>query len=131
MLNGTNCAGGEISWGTGNTTNPVSGTDYLFVNHQDIDYIASKGMNFIRLIFSWETMQPSLNGALSTGNYATDFWDRVNYITTTKGMTCLIEPHGADSSNFARYKGNPVGSSQVPNSAFANFWGQMAAKSSQ
>lgn len=128
MFNGTNAAGGEIEYGTGNTTNPVSGKDYLFLTSQDIDYIYNKKMNFIRLLFSWEALQPALNGPLATNNYATDFFACINYITQTKGLYCLIEPHGASSPNFARYKGNLVGSSQVPNSAFADFWNKLSSK---
>ena len=126
MLIGANMPGGEMDYSTKNTSNPSSGQDYLFVSHQDIDYIKSKGMNFIRLLFSWEGMQNTLNGPLSTNNYANDLIDCVNY-ATSKGMYVLIEPHGAISDDFGAYRGNKVGSTQVPDSAFADFWGKMAA----
>lgn len=128
LLNGTNAAGGEISYGVGNTTNPISGQDYLFINHADIDYIASKHMNTIRLLFSWEVLQPTLNNPLATNTYANDLFERVEYITNIKNMYCMIEPHGASDTNFARYKGNVVGSSAVPNSAFADLWSRLATK---
>jgi endoglucanase len=41
-------------------------------------------------------------------------------------MYVMIEPHGASSDNFAKYKGNFVGSSAVPNSAFADLWSRLA-----
>lgn len=126
---GVNLTGGDVAYGVSNTTTPVSGTDYLFVSHQDIDYLSSKGITFARLVFSWEIMQPTLNGPLaSTGNtgaYLTAYVDRVNYLTS-KGIYVLVEPHGASDTNFVRYKGNLVGSTQVPNSAFADFWSRMA-----
>jgi endoglucanase len=130
QLRGVNLTGGELEWGTKPVTNPVSGTDYLFVSHQDIDYLASKNINFVRLLFSWEAIQP--NGVstplATTGNngiYVSTFIDRVNY-ASSKGMYVMIEPHGASSDNFAKYKGNFVGSSAVPNSAFADLWSRLA-----
>ena len=125
-LIGTNVTGGEMGYSQANTSNPVSGQDYLLVSHQDIDFIQSKGMNFIRLVFSWEGMQNALNGPLSTNHYASDMYDRVNY-ATSKGLYVLIEPHGAVDEDFGAYRGNKVGSSAVSNDAFADFWGKMAA----
>ena len=118
-LNGTNLTGGDWSW-TGTTTKPVSGQTHLFVSHQDIDYLVGKGVTFGRLVFSWELLQPVLNGAFDPA-YDVDMADRVAY-ATSKGMTILIEPHAGDSANFARYKGNLVGSTRVPNSAFADLF---------
>lgn len=125
MLIGCNLTGGEMDYGTKNVTNPTPNSDYLFVSNQDIDYLAAKKINYVRLLFSWEGMQQTLNGPLSTNTYATTFHSRVNYLTS-KGITVMIEPHGASDKNFARYKGNVVGSTEVPNSAFADFWSKMA-----
>jgi endoglucanase len=122
---GTNAAGGEVEWGVKNTTNPTSGTDYLFISNRDIDYLASKNIGFIRMLVSWECLQPTLNGPLVNSTYSTELQARVAY-ATSKGMNVLIEPHGASDGNFARWKGNLVGSTQVPNSAFADFWTRMA-----
>jgi len=122
---GTNAAGGDVVWGQANTDNPTVNQDYLFVSNQDIDYLASKKIGFIRLLVSWETLQPVLNQPLSTGVYAQTLQARVSY-ATSKGMNVLIEPHGGADTNFARYKGNLVGTTAVPNSAFADFWTRMA-----
>ncbi len=131
QLRGTNLTGGDVDYGSSNTTNPVSGTDYLFVSHQDIDYLTSKGVGFVRLVFSWEVVQPTLNGPLASvgaaGTYVTTFADRVSY-ATSKGMYVMIEPHGAGSGNFAKYKGNLVGTTAVPNSAFADLWSRLATQ---
>src|SRR4029453_997710 len=111
QLRGVNFPGGEMLWGSHNTANPVSGTDYLFVSHQDIDYVSGKGANFARLLFSWEGLQPTPNAAFPTtgnsGTYVSTFVDRVNY-ATSKGMYVMIEPHGAESSAFAKYKGSYI-----------------------
>lgn len=125
ILIGCNLAGGEVDYGTANTTNPTSNSDYLFISHQDIDYLAAKKINFVRLLFSWECLQQSLNSPLANNTYSSDMQDRVAYLTS-KGITVLIEPHGGAGNNFAKYKGNLVGSADVPNSAFADFWARVA-----
>lgn len=123
VLTGVNIAGAEWEWSSAYT--PVAGSNYQFILEKDVDYISSKGFNFGRLIFSWELMQPALNGALDTGTYGTTLKSRVDYMTS-KGMYVLVEPHGGSSPNFIRYKGNVVGSATVSNSAFADFWKRMA-----
>lgn len=126
LLIGCNLTGSEVNYGQANVTNPTSGSDYLFISHQDIDYIAAKKINFVRLVFSWEVLQQNLNSPLANNTYNTTMQDRVAYLTS-KGITVMIEPHGAVDANFARYKGNLVGSAAVPNSAFADFWSRMAS----
>jgi endoglucanase len=129
QMRGVNMPGAEMWYGHNTTDNPVSGQDYLFVSHQDIDYLISRGVNFGRLLFSWEGLQPTPNAAFPTtgnsGTYVSTFVERVNY-ATSKGMIVMIEPHGADSTAFAKYKGNFVGSSAVPNSQFADLWVRLA-----
>ena len=124
VLTGVNITGAEWEWKS--TVVPKEGTDYLFISQQDADYIASKGFNFGRFLFSWELLQPALNGALDTASYGTTLKSRVDYLTNTKKLYIMVEPHGASSPNFIRYKGNLVGSSAVPISAFADFWKRMA-----
>lgn len=121
-LRGTNLAGGEWVWNP--AIKPVEGTHFKFVSHQDIDYLTSKGFTFGRLLFSWEILQPNLAGELDK-TYLATLVDRVEY-ATSKGMFVMIEPHGATSQNFVRYKGNLVGTTQVPNSAFSDLWVRLA-----
>jgi endoglucanase len=121
-LRGVNLAGAEYAYDP--LVPPVLDTNYTWVSHQDIDYLASKGVAFGRLLFSWEILQPSLNGGFDA-IYETALRDRVNY-ATGKGLHVMIEPHGGEFSRFARYKGNAVGSPAVPNSAFANLWSRLA-----
>ena len=127
QLRGANMAGGAVPW---QDLPPNSGTNYLFCSTQDVDYLQSKGCNFIRLTFGWEALQSTLNGTLGTGGsaystYLSQFQALVSYITS-KGMYCMIEPHGDESSDFAAWKGNAIGTTAVPNSAFANLWTQLA-----
>lgn len=130
---GVNTAGSEMDWGPpgtpnkANTDNPTSGADFLFISNQDIDYLVSKKVGFIRLVISWEGLQPVLNQPLSTGVYNQTLQARVAY-ATSKGMNVLLEPHGGSDVNFNKWKGNLVGSAAVPHSAFADFWTRMAVQ---
>lgn len=129
QLRGANLAGGgaTLTW---QTLPPNNGTNYLWPSTQDVDYLMSKGANFFRLIFLWEAIQDTLNATLGSGGtaYAT-YWSQmqslVQYITS-KGGYCMIEPHGGESSDFAAWKGNAVGTASVTNANFANLWTQLA-----
>lgn len=123
ILTGTNIAGAEWVWNS--AFSPKEGTNYQTISNQDADYLHSKGMNFGRFLFSWELMQPTLNGNLSLDGYANVVKAKVDLLTN-KGLYVMLEPHGGSSANFVRYKGNVVGSAAVPNSSFADFWTKMA-----
>lgn len=43
--------------------------------------------------------------------------------TTVKGHFVVLDPH-----NYARYNGKLVGSADVPNAAFADFWRRLALR---
>ena len=128
QLRGCNMAGANFPY---TSLPPASGTNYLYPSTQDIDYASAKGVNFFRLLVSWEALQSSLNAALGSGGaaYATYLAQLKAFVAyaTGKGVYVMVEPHGGVDSDFAGYMGNAVGTSAVPNSAFANFWGQMAA----
>ena len=123
-LRGTNLAGAEWAYEPGLA--PIEGQNYLWVSHRDIDYLASKGVAFVRLVFSWEILQPMLGGAFADG-YAASLDDRVRHATGL-GLTVMIEPHGGEFTRFARYKGHPVGTPAVPDAAFADLWRRLALR---
>jgi len=103
----------------GNNIPGSYGTDYTYPTTASIDYFVNKGMNIFRVPFLWERMQTSLNGALSTTELG--YLDAiVNYVTKTKGVYCLIDPH-----NYARYSNQLIGSG-VAVSAFTDFWTKLA-----
>lgn len=95
--------------------------DYYWPNNGEIDYFMSKGMNTFRIGFSWERIQSTANGNFVVP-YANKLDGLVTY-ATSKGAYVILNPH-----NFARYYGNTVGSTQVPNSVFADFWSRLANK---
>lgn len=97
------------------------GYDYDWPTSTEVDYYMSKGMTAFRVGFLWERLQPTANGELAT-TYASKLDALVTY-ATSKGAHVVLDPQ-----NFARYYGNVVGSSQVPNSVFADFWRRLAQK---
>jgi endoglucanase len=115
FLLGVNLAGAEF----GSNVPGTFGTDYTYPTHAEIDYYASKGMSVIRLPFLWERIQHTQNGSLDSVELGR-LDDVVNY-TTGKGLKIEIEPH-----NYGYGFGALIGSTQTPNSAFADVWGKLA-----
>jgi endoglucanase len=96
------------------------GVDYMFPTTADVDYYVSKGFNAFRVPFMWERLQPTANGAFDSV-YEGRLDALVTY-ATGKGAHVILNPQ-----NFARYYGQLIGSSAVPDSVFADFWGKVAA----
>ncbi len=97
----------------------IYGTHYIYPNQAEVDYFVTKGMNIMRLPFRWERLQRSLNSPFDETEF--NRLDTFVTETTDKGVSVLLDPH-----NYARYNGKLVGSSEVPNSAFADFWRRLA-----
>lgn len=121
---GVNLAGAEF----GDSYLPGTyGTHYIYPTFAEVDYFVSKGMNVFRLPFRWERLQPSLNAPLNSAEF-TRLNTFVEY-ATSRGACVILDPH-----NYARYwlGGRPggtevlIGSAQLPNSAFADFWSRLA-----
>jgi aryl-phospho-beta-D-glucosidase BglC (GH1 family)/20S proteasome alpha/beta subunit len=110
---GVNISGAE--YGSGGT----EGTNYTYPTHAEIDYFASKGFTAIRLPFLLERVQPVMDGALSATELS--YIDDVVSYAGSKGISVILDPH-----NFGYAYGAQIGTAAVPNSAFANFWGQFA-----
>lgn len=120
-LRGTNMSGAEF----GTAIPGTFGTDYIYpdpnyaTGYTSQDYFIGKGLNTFRLPFRWERLQRQLDADFDTaelGRLDTTVTDM-----TGKGAYVIVEPH-----NFARYNGELVGSTAVPNSAFADLWAKLA-----
>src|SRR6201999_429411 len=74
-----------------------------------------------RIGFKWERLQPSAYGGLEAP-YLARLDGLVRY-ATSHGGNVILNPH-----NFARYYGDTVGSSKVPNAVFADFWGRLGTR---
>lgn len=115
-LRGVNLASAEF--GEGNLPG-AHGSDYVYPNQTEVDYFKGKRMSVVRLPFRWERLQRTLNGDFDAAELAR--LDGFVSATTAKGVSVLLDPH-----NYARYHGNLIGSSAVPNAAFADFWRRLA-----
>ncbi|MQA65630.1 MAG: cellulase family glycosylhydrolase [Alphaproteobacteria bacterium] len=111
-----NIAGAEF----GKKIPGTHGRDYIYPNANDIDYFLSKGFNTIRLPFKWERLQPKLGGPLEPEELMRI--DRVVAHAAAKKAYVILDPH-----NFARYKGEVIGSSSVRGRKFGDFWKALAA----
>jgi len=132
---GTNLAGMEGGWQLASSTGPVAWTDYPVFDDREIDYFAGKGVTALRVLFSWERVQSSLFGPIPApgANYVAYLanYDRVVSYATSRGMYVIVEPWQANSAGDtggATWKGQLVGSSAVPATAFADFWAKMSAR---
>ena len=114
---GVNMAGAEFA----NSRIPGKlNEDYHYPKERDIDYFVDRGMNVFRLPFRWERLQ--LNLAWEFEPRELGQLDETVAYMTGRGAHVLLDPH-----NYARYFGKVIGSKQVPVSAFASFWAQLAA----
>lgn len=112
---GVNLAGAEFGSGRG-----VYGTDYIYPTTSVLDYYERKGVELVRLPFTWERMQPTLGGPLDPAELS-----RLQSFLTdaaAHGMQVVLDLH-----NYGRYDGAVIGSAAVPVSAFQEFWGALAA----
>ena len=131
-----NLVGMEMHYAAfGQATGPIAGTNYPVHDTRLIDYLASKHVSIIRFLFSWEGMQSVLNGpipAAPAGAYRAyyDNYRRIVEDATSKGIQVIVEPWQTNpdgGAGGARWRGPLVGSAAVPVSAFADFWGRIAA----
>jgi endoglucanase len=101
-------------------------TDYTYPNASEINYFVGKGLNTFRLPFRWERLQQTLNGSFDAVEFGR--LDAMVTAATNAGAYVVLDPH-----NYARYYPDPansaaniIGSAQVPNSAFGDFWSRLA-----
>ena len=115
-LTGLNIAGAEFN---GRKLPGVAGTDYFYPPRATIDYVASKGLNTIRVPFLWERIQPQLNGPLDPAELQR--LSSVVQYATGKGLYVVLDVH-----NYAYYRQQVIGSVAVPADALAGLWQRLA-----
>jgi len=95
--------------------------DYVFPTTTEVDYYLAKGMNTFRIGFQWERLQRTPKGAFEVA-----YWTKLDALVryaTSKGGYVVLNPQ-----NFARYYGQVIGSTTVPNAVFADLWRRLALK---
>ena len=106
---GTNLSGGEFGQVPG-----VVGRDYGFPTASDARYFVERGMNFFRIPFRHERLQPTLRGALDEAEWAR-LMEAVD-AALALGATVAIEPH-----NSARHNGRVITELEM-----GDLWGRVA-----
>ena len=115
---GVNLAGAEF----GATVLPGEvGRNYIYPNPGEVDYFAAKGMNIVRFPVLWERLQRSLYADLDT--LEMQRVDAFVQQATGRGVQVILDPH-----NYARYRGELIGSGAVPSGAFADLWWRLATR---
>ncbi|MDR3690025.1 MAG: glycoside hydrolase family 5 protein [Fimbriimonas sp.] len=115
---GVNLSGGEFYKPKVGKT-PVYLKDFVYPSAAEFDTFASKGMNVFRIGFLWETLQPEPLKPLVAPEVAR-LADCV-HLATARKLIVLIDPH-----NYARYYDRLVGTPEVSDEVFADFWRRLA-----
>jgi endoglucanase len=102
----------------------IYGRDYVYPSAQSLDYYKSRGFDLIRVPFLWERLQPALFGDLDHAELSR--LKQVVAAARDRCMRLIPSPH-----NFGRYslQGKPtlIGSAEVPDAAFGDFWKRTAS----
>jgi endoglucanase len=114
MLYGVNLSGAEF--GRGNTY----AKDYIYPSLSHLQYYASKGVEFVRLPFRWERIQPELNGELNQAEL-TRIQKFLSNAEST-GIKVILDVH-----NYAGYNNVKIGNGDVTIESFENLWGKLAS----
>jgi endoglucanase len=95
------------------------GTNYFYPDEKYFKYYADKNIRLIRFPFIWERVQHDLDTGVN--------FDQMRLLRRTldyaarHGQKVVLDMH-----NYARYKGNLIGSPEVPYTAFAAVWRKLA-----
>jgi aryl-phospho-beta-D-glucosidase BglC (GH1 family) len=118
MTIGLNIAGGEFG-GLGGK----HGKQYHYPTYSELQFYKDKGVDLIRLPFTWERVQHALGGPLDTsGDLA--LLKQVLVDAAKLGLDVIIDNH-----NYGRFKGVALGAAGGPTPAqFADFWKKMAVE---
>ena len=108
-LYGVNLPGGSFASGAFYPTDP-----------NEWNYYAGKKLSLTRVAFTWERIQPTLGGALSTSTLAS--LDQAVSYASANGMKVILDMH-----NYDRYNSTVVGTSTVTYADYQNVWQQIAA----
>lgn len=99
----------------------VNGTNYIFPSAAHFQQWKARGVNFVRFPIIWERLQPTLNGSLDS-TYAA-LIDQTFAYAAKYGLKVVLDLH-----NYMRYRGNIIGTSSVPYSAYQNIMTRIATR---
>ncbi|SDS95600.1 endoglucanase [Halopseudomonas xinjiangensis] len=117
-LIGINVAGAEF---TSKELPGKHGTHYFFPDEGYFKYWQDKGIRNVRFPVKWERLQPSLNGELDE-TYA-ELIDSMLDDAARHDMDIILDVH-----NYARYRGDVIGSEAVPFGAYEDLMARIAKR---
>lgn len=136
-MNGVNLAGGDF--GQNGQTLPTvpgtPGTDYYYPANVDFRYLATRGINTVRVPFRWERLQHSIGAALDPTEVAR--FTAVLDAAANNGMTIIADCHNYGGYTVASGQNAVLLGSAAPsntagittmNAAFVDFWQKFAAQ---
>ncbi|KRB59265.1 cellulase [Rhizobium sp. Root708] len=94
---------------------------YAYPSEDTIAYFEKAGANTVRLPFQWERLQPELGKPLDEAEL-TRLKDTVELLRKHH-QRIVLDPH-----NYASYNKVKIGSREVSNAAFAEFWARLAVE---
>ncbi|KAG8904192.1 hypothetical protein FRC01_008834, partial [Tulasnella sp. 417] len=83
-------------------------------------WFVSNGMNTFRLPIGWQYATPTLGGAFDPTEWAT--YDKLVQSCLAVNAYCIIDIH-----NYARWNGQVIGQSAVPDAPFVKLWQMIAS----
>jgi hypothetical protein len=111
-----------------NRTPGVYDTAYHYESRQTFDYLAGRGVDFVRLAFRWERLQRTPGGELNT----TELGRLRDTVARARaaGVDVLLDLH--NYGDYYLYDGRrgvrrPIGSAQVTRAHFADVWRRISA----
>lgn len=114
--------GGDFGNANLGTTGGQTSTSYNYPTLGDLKYLASRGQQFVRVLFRWERMQPVLNSGLDATEATTRMIGFLDNCSTAGIQAIICPDHGG-----AYWIGGPaatryyIGTAQVPVSAYLDF----------
>jgi hypothetical protein len=130
-LRGMNVAGAEFAAPVAEPTSSFSnansgvyGRDYLYPSREFLQYLAGRGITFVRLPLRWERLQPELGRPLDRDEER--LLRRCVADAGRSGLRVILDVHnygayylvGRDGRGVRR----PIGSRQVPARSFGDLW---------
>ena len=112
---GVSQAGAEFGKGRG-----AFNKAYTYPGAKQLDYCQKKELRVIRLPFKWERMQHQLMAPLDPAEVAR--MDGVVKLARDRDLKLILDMH-----NYARYDGKLIGTTEVPNAAYADVWQKLAS----
>ncbi len=132
---GVNVSGAEF--GAPGSTEEVSdysnenpgrhGRDYWYTGQESFDYIASQGIDTVRLPFRWERIQPALGAPLDGAELSR--LKKAIAGAHSAGLRVTLDVHNYGTyflSDGRRGVGRPIGSAEVGQDEFADLWRRLS-----